>query len=159
MVTRAQRPDGMYAYACDVCDAVNVVKFSNLKNPCQCPPGDIEIVDVEYVGGPDSPAVEQADPRRLLSEPSLPRRAANYAKAGALHLASGRPLAADKQVAERFAICQACPLFKPKDDGQGVCTHSSCGCALKAVGVTGRNKLRWADSQCPLGKWNAAPAE
>lgn len=97
------------------------------------------------------------DKRLDLAEPSLMAKAKNFSKAIAKHVAAGRPLATDEAVAERFAICQACDIFKPKSEGQGVCTHKSCGCALKAVGLAGRNKLRWADSVCPLGKWAELP--
>lgn len=99
----------------------------------------------------------ERDPREDLAEPSLLAKAGNFARATAGHVAAGLPQATDDQVAERFAICQGCEIFKPKGDGQGVCTHASCGCNLKTVGLTGRNKLRWADSVCPLGKWAAAP--
>lgn len=95
----------------------------------------------------------EGDPRLDLAEPNLMVKAKNFSKASVRHAAAGFPEATDEQVAERFAICQACDIFKPKSEGQGVCTHKSCGCALKAVGLTGRNKLRWADSVCPLGKW------
>lgn len=95
------------------------------------------------------------DPRRNLQEPSLLTKANNLAKAAYNHAAAGRPQATDEQVAERFAVCQACEIFKPKGPGAGVCTHPSCGCNLKDVGIEGLNKLRWADQACPLGKWGA----
>jgi len=109
------------------------------------------------VGG--SVIIAEDDPRRELKEPGLLVKANNYRKARAEHKRAGKPEATDEQVAERFAICQACPLFKPKGDGQGVCTHPSCGCSLKTVGLTGRNKLRWAEQQCPLPapRWKALP--
>lgn len=91
-------------------------------------------------------------------EPGLIRKAANFTKATAAHVAAGRPEASDEQVAERFAKCQACPLFKATSEGQGRCTHSTCGCNLKVVGLKGRNKLRWADQKCPIGKWGAVTA-
>jgi hypothetical protein len=97
--------------------------------------------------------------RFKLKEPSIATKAKNFTAAVVKHVAAGGRQATDEQVADRFAICEQCPLFKPKGDGQGVCTHSSCGCSLKAVGLTGRNKLRWADSACPIGSWKAAPAE
>lgn len=93
----------------------------------------------------------------VLAEPSLLAKAVNFGKAAAKHVAAGRPLATDETVAERFAICQSCEIFKPKSVGEGVCTHKSCGCNLKTVGLTGRNKLRWADQACPLAKWKALP--
>lgn len=95
------------------------------------------------------------DPRRNLKEPSLMVKANNLAKAAYNHAAAGMPQATDEQVAERFAICASCEVFKPTEPGEGVCTHKSCGCNIKAVGLTGRNKLRWADQRCPIGKWEA----
>jgi hypothetical protein len=91
--------------------------------------------------------------------PSLAKKALNFTIAATQHVAAGRPQSSDAQVAERFAICQTCELFEPKGEGQGVCKHRSCGCALKAVGLTGRNKLRWGDSQCPIGKWGPVASE
>lgn len=85
--------------------------------------------------------------------PSLIRKAANFTKAAVKHVAAGSPQATDEQVAQRFAICKACPMFKATGDGQGEC--SKCGCGLKAVGVAGLSKLRWADQACPIGKWKA----
>lgn len=99
----------------------------------------------------DRPYIQRTE----LVEPSLFVKGANFIRAGASHIAAGTPQATDEQVAERFAICQACPLFKPKEDGHGVCTHSSCGCSLKTIGLTGKNKLRWADQACPIGSWEA----
>lgn len=92
-----------------------------------------------------------------MKEPSLAVKAKNFAAASAHHAAAGFPQATDEQVAERFAACESCPLFKPKSGGHGVCTHGSCGCSLKAVGLEGRNKLRWADQSCPEGRWKSIP--
>jgi hypothetical protein len=94
--------------------------------------------------------------------PSLLRKAGNFVTAAAHHVAAGSPSATDEQVTERFAICQDCELFEAKitvsetnQIVQGTCNHPSCGCSLKRVGLTGRNKLRWADQECPLKKWLA----
>lgn len=95
------------------------------------------------------------DPRVTLKEPSLVRKAVNFTEAAARYVAAGRPETTDEQVTERFAICQACPLYKPKGPGEGVCTHPSCGCSLKAVGLAGKNKLRWLTESCPTGKWQS----
>jgi hypothetical protein len=89
------------------------------------------------------------------SGPGLAQKAMNFAKAAAQHIAAGSPQATDRQVEERFAICKACELYSPKNENQGTCRHTSCGCALKTVGVGGKNKLRWADQECPLKKWLA----
>lgn len=100
----------------------------------------------------------EAEPSSKAPRPSMVRKAANFAVAAAKHVAAGRPMATDEQVAERFAICQACPKFIEKGEGVGEC--SMCGCGLRAVGVEGLSKLRWATEQCPLPKprWKALPA-
>lgn len=85
--------------------------------------------------------------------PSLAGRARNFARAYVQHRKAGSPKATDEQVAARFAVCQSCELFTPKGEGQGICSHKSCGCNLKRVGLAGLNKLRWADQACPVGLW------
>ena len=95
----------------------------------------------------------QASP--LPKRPGPVALAANLVAATAEHAAAGFPQASPEDVAARFAVCQACELFKPADDSSGICCHSSCGCNLKAVGVTGLNKLAWAEQACPIGKWQA----
>jgi hypothetical protein len=108
-------------------------------------------------------APPKKEPRRIEPKRTLAQKAATFAKSAARHIAAGLPQATDEQVAERFAVCQACPHFIPKSDGQGEC--SKCGCGLKAVGVSGLNKLRWADESCPVKRWGpialppAPPAE
>lgn len=87
--------------------------------------------------------------------PGALQLAGNFARAAAQHVRAGSPQATDEQVAERFSICQSCELFKLIADGQGQCLHPSCGCNLKKVGLTGLNKLRWAEQACPIGKWPA----
>lgn len=92
-------------------------------------------------------------PRRIT--PTVIRRGLNLIKAAAEHASAGFPQASDEQVAERFAICQVCELFEPKGEGRGICTHPSCGCNMKRVGLEGLNKLRWKEQACPIGKWPA----
>ena len=48
-------------------------------------------------------------------------------------------------------VCQPCEYFKqgPVFD-YGTC--EKCGCPLKRAGKT-RNKIAWATSKCPEGKW------
>jgi hypothetical protein len=91
------------------------------------------------------------------AEPAFVKRVANFARAAAKHAAAGRPQASDEQVAARWAVCQTnqCGLFQATGEGQGKCLHKSCGCNLKALGLKGLNKLRWADSKCPIGLWGA----
>lgn len=91
----------------------------------------------------------------LPKPPSIVRKAANFTRAAVGHVKAGRPVATDEQVAERFAICQGCRLFNATSEGQGTCNHPSCGCDLKRVGIGGKNKLRWADQKCPIGRWSS----
>lgn len=111
---------------------------------------------------PGSPAAKHAERqlRRQQSGPGLIRKASNYAKATAKHIAAGRPKATDDQVAARFRVCQQCPLFLAVGDGskKGRCTHVECGCSLNTVGLKGKNKLRWADQVCPDGRWSRCDA-
>lgn len=102
-----------------------------------------------------APSPPKQEPRRIEAQRTYAQKAATFAKSAARHIAAGMPQATDAQVAQRFAICQACPHFIPKSDGQGEC--SKCGCGLKSIGVAGINKLRWADEACPVGRWKALP--
>lgn len=96
--------------------------------------------------------------------PSIGRKAANFTKAAIKHAAAGSPRATDAQVDERFAICQQCPSGYYKITQEeihedllpelGTCLHKSCGCVLAPSTYRGKNKLRWADQQCPEGHWN-----
>jgi hypothetical protein len=86
--------------------------------------------------------------------------AKNLAVASAEHAAAGFPKASDEDVATRFAICQQCELYEAIGPDHGRCLHKSCGCNLKAVGLSGLNKLRWAEQSCPIRKWQAVtPSE
>lgn len=144
MFTKTQETETTWRYTCDACGSTRVEKYENLRNPCMC----------------NGVVWPKADPRRDLVEPSLIRKAKNYARAATTHVATGSRLCTDEQVAERFAICQDCPLFKPISEGVGVCTHKTCGCSLKKVGVKGKNKLRWAEQICPYAEdENGAPTQ
>jgi hypothetical protein len=131
MITKTQEPDGRWRYVCDVCMRVRIEKYPNLRNPCTC----------------------NGIKRKKLKEPSLLQKGENFIKAAVKHVTTGAREATDEQVLERFNICQECPLYNAKRVGEGTCTHPSCGCSLKTVGLTGKNKLRWAEQICPIGKW------
>lgn len=75
--------------------------------------------------------------------PNFAKRLFNFAKSATAHLLNGSPQCTEEQIAERFAICEQCPLFNGK-----VCTHSDCGCN---VGHERKylNLLAWADKSCP----------
>ena len=78
-------------------------------------------------------------------------RSLSFRRAVARWTAAGFPKRTPEEVANLFAICKACPKFKPgKTDESGSC--SKCGCQLGA-GNAVVNKLLWATEKCPIGKW------
>jgi hypothetical protein len=86
-----------------------------------------------------------AYPREAKPGLTLPEKAVNFAASAARHLAAGMPRATAEQVADRFAICQACEHY----DGHAC---RKCGCPV----VRERkflSKLSWAGESCPVGKW------
>ena len=93
----------------------------------------------------------------MSDRPSLPQQAVNVTVATVRHVVAGRPRATDDEVTARLAICVACPFYETVEEGVGKCNHHKCGCPLRAAHVQGRNKLRWADQTCPVGKWLAIP--
>lgn len=76
--------------------------------------------------------------------PSLAKRGANYSKAMLRWIRAGRPVCTEDQIAERLAICQACPLF---DAVKEHCTK--CGCPANRNANAMRNKLAMATESCP----------
>lgn len=76
-------------------------------------------------------------------EPGLLRKAANYGKAVAKHVATGRKIVNEEMYQERLEICRGCPSL---DQEKMVCREKTCGCFVET-------KARWASQQCPLGKW------
>lgn len=83
-----------------------------------------------------------------VSVPSFAQRLKNFAASAVKHVAAGMPMCTDEQVAERFAICQACEFYQ---DG----TCQKCGCPL-ARERKFISKLSWAKESCPVGKWGPA---
>ena len=81
--------------------------------------------------------------------PSNAARAASFiaaaAKAARGVLATGKLVAAPDVVAERMAVCEACPNFLASDSPLGP-KCSRCGCFLKAKTVL-------ITQHCPEGKW------
>jgi hypothetical protein len=107
------------------------------------------------VGAPAPAArVPRADAGPPPKPPTLLRKGFNFVVAGVVHLATGMGQSGDAVIAERFESCRACSLFKPSGSREtassGECSHPSCGCNLRNVGVEGINKLAWAESTCPL---------
>lgn len=85
--------------------------------------------------------------------PSLAQRAVNFGKAAMKHVAEGMRHCTDEQKQERYDKCATneCGLFVVQND-KGVCAHSSCGCFIRGNRKF-MDKLSWADSACPLGRW------
>lgn len=151
---KEQLENGKWKYSCEKCRYVRITARENYEPVCSC-------LRVHHVIKEHLLIERDAkyDRRAELPEPSLLRKGQNFTRASIEHARSGFQLATDEQVEERFAICQACPIFKPIKDGEGVCTHTSCGCSLKRVGVKGKNKLRWAEQVCPYTEdENGAPS-
>lgn len=70
----------------------------------------------------------------------------NYLKALFFHTINGFGYAPWPVVWKRRRTCNACPKRDPKTD-----SCKSCGCSLHGT-IIG-DKLRWASSTCPEGKW------
>ena len=97
--------------------------------------------------------------------PTVLQKAANFTKAAAKHVATGRKHATLKVIQERFETCQHCPsnLFAELDPERlpkrlqdvglvGTCRHKSCGCYIHGADVF-PNKNAWESSKCPKGHW------
>jgi hypothetical protein len=85
------------------------------------------------------------------SPPSLARKAVNFTKACAKHVANRGRQCTDEEIATRYAKCMACPGGYMRCCR---CNHPSCGCKIspKRKFV---NKLSWASESCPIGEWGA----
>jgi len=86
-----------------------------------------------------------AYPREPKPGLTLIQKAKNFSASAAKHVAAGMPRATDEQVAERFAICQACKHYDGKACRQ-------CGCPVVRENKF-LSKLSWAGESCPVGKW------
>ncbi|VTR94361.1 unnamed protein product [Gemmata massiliana] len=67
------------------------------------------------------------------------RKAMNYTRAMARHVATGRPVVSLEVLQERQDLCAVCP-----ERARDKC--SACGCPLEA-------KLPLGQEKCPRGKW------
>lgn len=84
----------------------------------------------------------------IVSEPSLPQKMVNYAKAVTKHIFTGGGTRTDEEVKKLLAICKSCNLF---NNERMYCTV--CGCKCNANKSAFTNKLRMKSQQCPRGKW------
>jgi hypothetical protein len=78
---------------------------------------------------------------------SLQAQAVLFATAWGRHLAGGMRTVSEAEYRRRLAACAACDHFHDNH-----CL--ACGCRLAGDAVA---KARWADEQCPLGKWEVRP--
>lgn len=99
--------------------------------------GDMITVDESHPSYPHPPPA-----------PSMLQKVANFANSAARHVAAGMPIAADEEIARRFAICEGCEHY----DGTAC---RKCGCPVKREGKF-LSKLAWAKESCPVGKWGPA---
>ena len=86
--------------------------------------------------------------------PGMGARVMNLAQAAAHHVVTGFQHCTKEQKQDRYNKCSenACGFFVKRDDNQGVCAHSSCGCFIRSGGKF-MDKLSWASSSCPVGRW------
>jgi hypothetical protein len=148
---------GVWITTCDQC-GWQCTQERHVPTLHRCPANNNQLVKYRP---PDWASVPRVNPRinppviqRPLKPLSIVRKAINFVPAAAKHVVTGRKEVSDEVVAANWAICQGCELFLRHTAVNGECTHPSCGCALKAVGQTGRNKLRWESQVCPIGKWD-----
>jgi hypothetical protein len=81
--------------------------------------------------------------QREQAEPSLLRKAMNFAGAVVVHAVQGFPQATEQEVKRRVSICEVCEFFKVENRS---CKQISCGCFIDT-------KATWLDQHCPIGKW------
>jgi glycosyltransferase involved in cell wall biosynthesis len=88
--------------------------------------------------------------------PSLPRMAWNYAKALTYHTAKGGRMATQETLEQRIDLCTMCDMKTTEERGEKTFQRCSiCGCYLDEGPGEREGKLLWAESFCPLGKWEA----
>jgi hypothetical protein len=89
--------------------------------------------------------------QREHKEPSLAKQAWNYGKAVAKWKLAGSPTRTEAEIAERFAICEACEFFSTKTRPH--CTICGCTCSETTDGL--KSKLAMRTETCPLDppKW------
>jgi len=85
--------------------------------------------------------------------PDIIKKGKNFTKAIIKHIKSGRKHCSEEEKKQRYEICKSnqCGLFRKYGNG-GICAHDDCGCLIRSNGKF-LDKLSWADSSCPVGKW------
>lgn len=97
------------------------------------------------VGHLAQPGVEYVS--RVAKPPSLPTQARSYISTLAEHIANGSKHVPEDVRQSRRTICNSCDRRNVEKDS---CTV--CGCSLNKTLIG--DKLGWAVSSCPLGKWS-----
>ena len=109
----------------------------------------------EVPPGPDAKFVTVVLVGNIVEGPGTMRKIVNFGRASIKHIAKGRPKAPLEIIKERFSICEGCDYFRQVGRTVGKCLHPKCGCRLSTNQESQRNKLAWADQDCPIGKWRA----
>ncbi len=125
-----------------------------MKPPCSCDGGpgrcDSSHCDSCVRGGPYDASQcrvcwlyhNSAEHRLSWAGPAgVAARARNFLAASAGHLLAGLPVLTDEEYGLRMDACRSCDAFEAAADSCKV-----CGCRLSV-------KARWAEQDCPLGKW------
>ncbi len=63
------------------------------------------------------------------------------------HIYGGFPKSTQKEILDRYHVCETCEEFNANKEQCNV-----CGCYLSKKKKF-LNKLAWADQECPIGKW------
>lgn len=85
----------------------------------------------------------------MKTDPTLLKKAANFATALIKHTADGLERLPEDQYLERLSVCQGtgdtspCEAFHPET---AICRDWRCGCSL-------RKKAHWRSEDCPRGHW------
>lgn len=74
-------------------------------------------------------------------------RIITFVKALYFHIGYGLPKCTQKQIDQRYSICNECDFF---DVNAQQCLQCGCNISTKKRFL---NKLAWADQKCPIGKW------
>lgn len=94
----------------------------------------------------DEKASKMLEQVRNSPPPSLGQMAVNFATSMSQWASKGFKMATEKTRKERFATCEKCDFWKPKNfGGMGQCLK--CGCSGA--------KMHLATSSCPIGKWGS----
>jgi hypothetical protein len=114
-------------------------EWTCLQKGCICPRCGY-ILKRDYTGPPKRECEKEN------AEPSLSKKAWNYAAAVARWKLAGSPTRTKEEIAELFAICKSCPHFV--DDSRPHCGLCGCSCGEGAEPLKNKLAMRTEES-CP----------